>query len=68
MKKKMKKILFTLLLVWVNLHLTMAQTTCVNVPHVRTLQVIANGNHIFPHQKLIRIPKDYRTQIICLNS
>lgn len=48
MKKKMKKILFTLLLVWVNLHLTMAQTTCVNVPHVRTLQVIANGNHMTP--------------------
>ena len=40
----MKKILVTTLLVWMSLHLALAQNTCVNVPHIKTLQVIANDN------------------------
>lgn len=44
----MKKVLFTTLLTWVSLHLTMAQTTCVNVPHIKTLQVMTNGNWMAP--------------------
>ena len=44
----MKKILFTTLLVWMSLHLAMAQNTSVNVPHIKTLQVIANDNWMAP--------------------
>ncbi len=44
----MKKVLFTTLLTWVSLHLAMAQNTCVNVPHIKTLQVMTNGNWMAP--------------------
>ena len=44
----MKKILLTILLAWVGLTLGVAQVTRTNVPHVRTLQVIANGNPMAP--------------------
>jgi hypothetical protein len=44
----MKKILVTTLLVWMSLHLTLAQNTCVNVPHIKTLQVITNDNWMAP--------------------
>ena len=40
----MKKVLITTLLLWGSLHMAMAQNTCVNVPHIKTLQVIANDN------------------------
>lgn len=45
----MKKVLITtLLLLWGSLHMAMAQNTCVNVPHIKTLQVIANDNWMAP--------------------
>ncbi|MBQ8866199.1 MAG: DUF5103 domain-containing protein [Bacteroidaceae bacterium] len=44
----MKKILYIALLAWANIHLAMAQTTCVNVPHIKTLQVVANDNWMAP--------------------
>ena len=44
----MKKRLVTTLLVWVSLYMAMAQNTCVNVPHIKTLQVIANDNRMMP--------------------
>lgn len=44
----MKKLLLTTLLVWASLHMAMAQNTCVNVPHIKTLQVIVNNNWMAP--------------------
>lgn len=35
---------FLIIFTWISLHLALAQNTCVNVPHIKTLQVIANGN------------------------
>lgn len=44
----MKKVLFTILLTWASIQIFTAQTTCVNVPHIKTLQVIANDNPLAP--------------------
>ena len=45
----MKQVLFSIIwFTWVSLHMTIAQNTCVNVPHIKTLQVIANGNWMAP--------------------